>query len=86
MIYPHLLFAFSYMAKHDQILINKAVFVSGRDDVSVSALSNVLRIAEDPVVSPDDVQLVRDPVLSDKMLSDTDGKCWQQSNGEASYP
>lgn len=30
---------------------------------------------------PDNVALVRDPVLSDKTLTDTGGACWKQSEG-----
>ncbi|CAM9950993.1 unnamed protein product, partial [Sphacelaria rigidula] len=69
----------SYLAREGAALIRKAVFVSGRDKVSVNALRNVLRASENPVVKPEEVQLVRDPVLSDRTLSDLDGKCWKQS-------
>lgn len=63
------------------MLIGKARFVSGRDVSSVERFSSVLKSGKDTVVQPKDVALVRDPVLSDKTLSDTAGKCWKQSEG-----
>lgn len=73
--------ASSYTAKESSTLIEKAVFVSGRDTTSVKAFASVLNRSANPVIQPKDVELVRDPVLSDKMLSDTEGKCWKQSEG-----
>lgn len=55
--------------------------MSGRDATSVKSFSSVLQRTRNPAVEPKDVELVRDPVLSDKMLSDTKGKCWKQSEG-----
>ncbi|CAB1098846.1 unnamed protein product [Ectocarpus sp. CCAP 1310/34] len=73
-------------AKNYATLVEKAVFVSGRDTDSIDALSNLLRKSKGPVVQPEDVALVRDPVLSDKMLTDTKGTCWKQSEGEHEQP
>lgn len=56
--------------------------MSGRDAPSIDALSSVLRESKDPVTQPDGVALVRDPVLSNNMFSDVEGKCWKQSEGE----
>lgn len=55
--------------------------MSGRDVTSVKCLSSVLQLSKSPVVLPDDVAFVRDTVLSDKSLSDTEGNCWKQSEG-----
>ncbi|CAM9285887.1 unnamed protein product [Ectocarpus fasciculatus] len=76
----------SYRAKKYATLIEKAVFVSGRDTNSIDAFSNLLRKSKGPVVQPEDVALVRDPVLSDKILTDTKGTCWKQSEGEHEQP
>lgn len=77
----HTFRCFSYRAKKYATLVEKAVFVSGRDTGSIDAFSNLLRKSKGPVVQPEDVALVRDPVLSDKMLTDTKGTCWKQSEG-----
>ncbi|CAM9460321.1 unnamed protein product [Ectocarpus sp. 8 AP-2014] len=76
----------SSRAKKYATLVEKAVFVSGRDTDSIDAFSNLLRKSKGPVVQPEDVALVRDPVLSDKMLTDTKGTCWKQSEGEHEQP
>ena len=55
--------------------------MSGRDAASVDALSAMLRRSHNPVVRPGGVALVRDPVLSDGTLTDTEGTCWKQSQG-----
>ena len=73
---------FSYRSKKYATLLEKASFVSGRDAPSIDALSGVLRESKDPATQPDDVARVRDPVLSDKMFTDVEGKCWKQSEGE----
>lgn len=44
------------MAKQSAALIQKAVFVSGRDEASVSAFRKVLRASENPVVKPEEVR------------------------------
>ncbi len=72
----------SYRSKRYATLLEKASFVSGRDGPSIDALSGILRESKDPVIQPDGVVLVRDPVLSNKMFSDVEGKCWKQSEGE----
>eukprot|EP00904_Undaria_pinnatifida_P001181 jgi/Undpi1/11063/HiC_scaffold_30.g13361.m1 len=71
----------SYRVKENNSLAEKALFVSGRDVTSIKAFSEVLKHCETPVVLPEDVALVRDPVLSDKALSDTEGTCWRQTEG-----
>lgn len=71
----------SYMAKRTSSLLEKAIFVSGRDTPSVNAFSDVLEHGESPMVQPGGVALVRDPVLSDSMFTDTEGTCWKQSEG-----
>lgn len=71
----------SFAANDCSVLIEKASFVSGRDILSIERLSSVLSNHKDTTVQPKDVALVRDPVLSDKTLSDTEGKCWKQSEG-----
>ncbi len=63
------------------MLFEKAYFVSGRDVSSTNSFSELLRRGKRPVVQPEDVALVRDPVLSDNMLTDTKGTCWKQSEG-----
>ncbi|CAM9193464.1 unnamed protein product [Ectocarpus sp. 13 AM-2016] len=78
--------ASSNRAKKYSTLVEKAVFVSGRDTDSIDAFSSLLRKSKGPVVQPGDVALVRDPVLSDKMLTDTKGTCWKQSEGEHEQP
>lgn len=72
----------SFRTKEYKPLLKKAVFVSGRDASSVARLSSVLQRCGHPKVDPADVHLVRDPVLSDTRLNDTDGVCWTQSEGE----
>lgn len=71
----------SYKSKEFSTIIRKAAFVAGRDVTSVKALSGVLRRSEASTVRPDDVTLVRDPVLSNTMLTDSEGTCWKQSQG-----
>lgn len=56
--------------------------MSGRDETSINAFKSVLGREPNATVAPDDVALVRDPVLSDKMLSDKEGSCWKRSAGE----
>ncbi|CAM9695268.1 unnamed protein product, partial [Scytosiphon promiscuus] len=75
-----------HRAKTYATLAERAVFVSGRDAISTSVLAGVLRDSRDPVVQPDDVGLVHDPVLSDLTLTDTKGTCWKQSEGEYGQP
>lgn len=36
------------------------------------------------LVRPGDIAVVRDPVLSDDTLTDTEGTCWKQSEGSSS--
>lgn len=55
--------------------------MSGRDTPSVERFTTILGEAATPVVRPDDVQFVRDPVLCDRALTDTTGICWRQSAG-----
>lgn len=66
-------------------IIKRAKYVSGRDKKSVLALSNILKILEEngekTVTKPENVVMVRDPVLSDGYFSDVNGRCWQQSQG-----
>eukprot|EP00903_Cladosiphon_okamuranus_P011257 g10615.t3 len=71
----------NHRAKEFSALLQKAVFVSGRDTPSVERFASVLRGARTPALKPGDVQLVRDPVLCDKALTDTTGVCWRQSSG-----
>ncbi|CAN0588095.1 unnamed protein product, partial [Ectocarpus sp. 12 AP-2014] len=59
----------SYRAKTYSKLLSKAVFVSGRDETSIKTFKSVLGRDPNATVPPDDVALVRDPVLSDKRLS-----------------
>lgn len=70
------------MAKKNSELIKRAAFVSGRDEHSVASLVSVLEASDDPTVSPEEVQLVRDPVLSYRNFSDSDGRCWRQGEGQ----
>ncbi|CAM9922247.1 unnamed protein product [Ectocarpus sp. 4 AP-2014] len=73
----------SNVANHYKVLVDKAAFVSGRDERSIDAFTSLLQKSGDrSLLKPEDVALVRDPVLSDKMLTDTDGTCWRQSQGE----
>ena len=72
----------SYLAKEYGTLLQKAVFVSGRDTPSIERFAGILGDASTPAVRPDGVRLVRDPVLSDQAFTDTDGTCWRQSSGE----
>lgn len=58
------------------------MFVSGRDETSIKTFKSVLGRDPKSTVAPDDVALVRDPVLSDKLLSDKEGSCWKRSAGE----
>eukprot|EP00752_Nemacystus_decipiens_P016189 g14476.t1 len=76
----------SNMAKRTSALLEKAIFVSGRDATSISAFSDVLKRGESPMVQPGGVALVRDPVLSDSMFTDAEGTCWKQSEGERQQP
>lgn len=55
--------------------------MSGRDPTSVERLVSILSTGVHPAVRPGDVWLVKDPVLSDKALTDTTGACWGQSSG-----
>lgn len=66
-----------------RILLEKAVFVSGRDEVSADSFARVLNGSNSPVVKPDSVRLVRDPVLSNGLLTDVTGTCWKQGKGTA---
>ncbi|CAM9462535.1 unnamed protein product, partial [Hapterophycus canaliculatus] len=75
-----------HRAKIYATLAERAVFVSGRDAISTSVLAGVLRDSKDPKVQPNDVALVHDPVLSDTTLTDTQGTCWKQSEGEYDQP
>lgn len=43
------------MANRNAALIQKAVFVSGRDEVSATAFRNVLKNSKNPVVRPEEV-------------------------------
>ncbi|CAN0183456.1 unnamed protein product [Ectocarpus sp. 6 AP-2014] len=76
----------SYRAKAYSKLLSKAVFVSGRDETSINTFKSVLGRDPNAAVAPDDVALVRDPVLSDKMLSDKEGNCWKRSAGDDQQP
>ncbi|CAM9316275.1 unnamed protein product [Ectocarpus fasciculatus] len=76
----------SYRAKSYGTLLSKAVFVSGRDEVSIKTFKSVLGRDPNATVAPDDVALVRDPVLSDKLLSDKEGRCWKRSAGDDEQP
>ncbi|CBJ28751.1 conserved unknown protein [Ectocarpus siliculosus] len=67
-------------------LLSKAVFVSGRDETSIQTFKSMLGRDPNATVAPDDVALVRDPVLSDKMLSDKEGSCWKRSAGDDQQP
>lgn len=69
------------MAKETNSLLEKAIFVSGRDATSIGVFSDVLQRGESPMVKPGDVALVRDPVLSDSVFTDDEGTCWKQSEG-----
>lgn len=71
----------SYRAKEYAMLLQKAAFVSGRDNSTVERLAQMVGQGAHPGVTPEDVRLVRDPVLSDKTLTDTSGACWTQSTG-----
>lgn len=74
----------SYHAKQYGTLLQKAAFVSARDTPSVERFAGMLsRGAPSPASRSEDVRLVRDPVLSDKTLTDTTGACWRQSQGAA---
>lgn len=63
-------------------IVRRADFVSGRDGKSVAALSTLLRSLEGVRVPPSQVRVVRDPVLSDQYLTDTNGSCWKERLGE----
>ncbi|CBJ48453.1 hypothetical protein Esi_0002_0275 [Ectocarpus siliculosus] len=67
------------------VLLHTAVFEPGRDAVSRRVLSSMLRRGE-ALVRPGDIAVVRGPVLSDETLTDTEGTCWKQSEGEHQQP
>lgn len=71
----------SHQSKRYNKLLQKSAFVSGRDSTAIEALASVLREDPNPLVRPENVQRIRDPVLSDKMLTDKEGTCWKQSEG-----
>eukprot|EP00903_Cladosiphon_okamuranus_P011247 g10611.t1 len=71
----------NYRAKGYSTLLRKAVFVSGRDTPSIERFAGILNSTATPATRPDKVRLVRDPVLSDMELTDPDGDCWMQSQG-----
>eukprot|EP00904_Undaria_pinnatifida_P004663 jgi/Undpi1/14198/HiC_scaffold_9.g03847.m1 len=62
-------------------IIRRANYVSGRDQKSVNALSELLSILKNARTKPDEVARVRDPVLSDGYFKDISGRCWRQSQG-----
>lgn len=71
----------SDIVQKSAVLLEKALFISGRDKNSVSSFSYILGSRNNTVVQPEEVVLVTDPILSDSKFSDTDGKCWRQSEG-----
>eukprot|EP00752_Nemacystus_decipiens_P010080 g8982.t1 len=72
----------SYRAKQYRTLLQKAVFVSGRDTTTTERFATILAKAASPALRPEDVRLVRDPVLSDEEFTDNTGSCWRQSKGD----
>eukprot|EP00903_Cladosiphon_okamuranus_P008894 g8514.t1 len=72
--------AASYHAKQCSTILQKAVFVSGRDASSTKVLADVVHRG------PASAILVRDAVLSDNSFTDIEGKCWRQSTGEHQQP
>lgn len=56
--------------------------MSGRDQKSVRELSDLVGTLENARSRPQDVQIVRDPVLSDRYFTDIDGQCWRKNEGE----
>ncbi|CAM9695197.1 unnamed protein product [Scytosiphon promiscuus] len=75
----------SHKVKQFSTLLRKASFLSGRDASSTEALSSMLLGGDAAFARPDNVALVRDPVLSDSTLTDTEGQCWKQSEGECKH-
>ena len=59
-------------------IIRRANYLSGRDDKSVRELSALVGKLENTTSRPQDVEQVRDPVLSDRYFTDVDGKCWKR--------
>eukprot|EP00903_Cladosiphon_okamuranus_P011259 g10617.t1 len=76
----------NYRAKEYSALLRKAAFVSARDPTSIGRFADILSDVASPTVPPDDIRLVRDPVLCDKSLTDTTGACWRQSAGDHEQP
>lgn len=72
---------FSVQANLSAPIIRRANYVSGRDQKSVNALSELLSILKNARTKPDEVARVRDPVLSDGYFKDISGRCWRQSQG-----
>lgn len=60
-------------------IIRRANYLSGRDTKSVRELSTLVGTLENAKSRPEDVQVVRDPVLSDSYFKDSGGRCWRES-------
>lgn len=63
-------------------IIRRANYLSGRDTKSVRQLSMLVGKLENTTCRPEDVEVVRDPVLSDSYFTDRGGACWLESNSE----
>ena len=78
---PYRIVRFSPQAKQSWPIIQRANYVSGRDQLSVTELSSLLGRLEAPRAKPHEVERVRDPILSDEYFMDVEGTCWKQSEG-----
>lgn len=63
-------------------IIRRANYVSGRDQKSVKAFSDLLSTLSNARTTPEEVARVRDPVLSDGYFKDVSGRCWRQNEGD----
>lgn len=73
---------FSEEAGYSDALVARADYISGRDEKSVVALSELLETLEKPRVKPNKVRTVRDAVLSDNYYTDVKDNCWNRGPGE----
>ena len=70
---------YSAQANLSAPIIRRANYVSGRDQKSVKAFSDLLSTLTNARTKPEEVARVRDPVLSDGYFKDVSGRCWRQS-------
>lgn len=60
-------------------IIRRANYLSGRDTKSVRELSTLVGTLGNATSRPEDIEVVRDPVLGDSYFQDDDGECWRES-------